>query len=229
MCTVQSGNNWDRPVNKGDVEILKSRHGCFNPKVIDDIYIAITDNAKPKAAVFVALVTLAHRLDHQKWSHNISGVALMPFSAMHFETGERYQAEGMIPFHDALLAFCLGMRNVNLLQKALAKYGMRFVSYHDCGCGITSIESNFENTNFYRALNHWRSWGEGVGKMVHHVDFDTIRGLPTDMCEAEVKSYERMWTELNALPVSSLEMPNDVRQALIAVREAVAEPLALAA
>lgn len=223
MCTEQTGASWDRPINQGDVAIIKQRHACLNPQVIDDIYFAITNNAAPKAAVFVALVTLAHRVDHEKWSHNMEGVALMPFSAMRTDNGERYQTKGMIPFHDALLAFCLGMRNVALLQEVLARHNMRFISYHDCGCGITKDDAGFERSEFYLALNHWRSWGEGVGKKVHHVDFDSIRRLPTDMCEIEIHSYNRMWELLQVLPRTSLEIPLNVLLALEVVKKVVSK------
>ncbi|MCI5051353.1 MAG: hypothetical protein MRY57_03520 [Candidatus Pacebacteria bacterium] len=201
MCHVATGANYDRPINQKDVGIVKEQYPEVNPKVIDELYAAITDNHTPQPAVLIALTELFSR--GKRKDNGLYDWPVIPFSALELQTWKRIQTKEMLAFHSVFESMALAQRNMQLVNAVFNKYGLQFILFCDCGCGAPELSLDVFNTQEYQMINAVRSEFEALGTEIVIVESfnDPLwfeRDL--DMGDAEVTSYQRMWEVLNLLP-----------------------------
>lgn len=200
MCHQNTGLCYDRPIAQKDVLDIFNFYQLLpgGEKVslvfIQDVFDAIKDSNSPQPIVLVALVELYFRKANGFIGKKYPWVAL-PFSALNYETGERLMSPKMGPFHGVFAMFSLAQRNLGLLRNKLEKYGVDFITFHDCGCFMPDRDDNdIMETQIYQDINLVRSHYEALGGAVRNLSFDQPewKSPYLDMGSEEINSYLRM-------------------------------------
>lgn len=226
MCRAATGKTYDRPLHADDVPLIAARYeGCLGASAIAAIVKAITENHRPQPAVLIAVLEMADRAKHG--NHGMYPWPMMPFSALDLDTLERVQTDAMAEFHSVFESMALAERNMGLLNSALkAELGSQIRLVCDCGCISDGADADILGSPTYARINDVRSLAEAVGTAVVRVaDFQdpewTRRDL--DMGPQEMRSYEKMWKILTALPARGIDLPREAGSSVAFLRELKAE------
>jgi hypothetical protein len=178
------------------------------------VYAALSDNHYCKPAVLIAVLEMVDRF--KRGDHGLYQYPTMPFSAMDTDTLERVQTDGMYAFHSVFESMALAERNMLLLNAALKEHaGCKIVLFCDCGCAAVDAQYDAYGSDWYQVINRLRSLAEAVGTQVIRIDdFTHIEwnNRNLDMGEAEVSSYNRMYSLLTSLPPVDIDIMSLAQQ-----------------
>ncbi len=232
MCHVNTGANWDRPIQRTDLEWVVNYYPV-SEELIEDIWeVILTDNS-PQPIVLVALVDLAYRYQNKLVGDKYPWVTL-PFSALLDDPGTiqpiRVMAPQMSPFHGIFGMFALASSTVDLLKEMLHdKWQLSFDFFCDCGCIMTDPPNLHRSTQFFKDLNLVRGDAEAHGGGMEIAPFEDPlwKDSRLDMGWAEIEAYQRMQeciqglAEYDSLDLVKKDFVTDARRSLREVRQSM--------
>lgn len=214
MCTTYNGTTYDRPFHKNDRAHLVK---LYPVDLVEAVIPALMDNHHPKLGVFIVILDMADRWRKKQYRTGTRMVTL-PFSAQEFDTMIRFQSKAMYYVHELMLSFALSTRNLNLLNQALERFGMKMGFFCDCGCAMIGADDVWDQT-IYTSTNLYRGFAESVGTEVESCDsYEQIIGV-TDMIHTDWDAHERILNQLKTFPKENEPTPECVKTAQDEVRK----------
>jgi len=193
MCNDEKNPRLE-PLTRQHLEYLKEKFPS-QQEFLESVFNAITFNLNPGLNILALMSVMYQRFNEGKYG------ILKQFNAVRFPLSLvgvdniRYRTPIMKELHETVLSFNMGSKNVNMLNVALEKLGIKVAM--TCSCGVVLLakekSENFYSSQLLMDMDNYRSVLDRFGYPVKYVSgLGDIPCLTVDATEQDKDIFEQV-------------------------------------